>query len=338
MPPHKKYKSADIQRLYKNAYSEKFDWNAILSKNTKDFLEVLRRGASCPTELAYTAMLTLAASLAGPKAKVKTHTHANPSPLNLYAIGVCAPGGGKSSTFDNIIHEGCASYNTENAKSLLVESYTHAGLQEHLIATEGFGLIASEEGSRVLSSIEGKQVKYEGERAFLCKSWGGKGDSMKLREKDRGYPATSLCLLLLIQPQPFFKELGPLDGEDGFLDRIVVVIAEAKRFHSHEVQTNAKELALKYKDFVIKLFAGIHNLHKVGPVIYKFTSQAQNLYNDMCDDDVDDFNNQYLSGKFQHVFTIYNRQCTVEDNGNKFTNSVVLKNMYTLHRSQFNVH
>lgn len=296
MASNRKFRTTDVGRLYKHAYNVKFDWEDIMPPNFLYLMQVYRKARTCPIELSFSSMLAMTSCLAGPQAKVSTHPHSKPSSLNLYMLAVCAPGGGKSSTFDHFIRPGEKVFQEDRGRSPVIESYTHAGLQEHMISLDGYAIIASEEGGRILQGIQAKQAKMEGERQFLCKSWGGTGDSTTLRDKDRGYTSTSLCMLLMIQPQTLINEMRFFEEGDGFMDRFDLVTSQPQRHKSEILQQFSAILEHRFPNTVYDIYMAVYHIHKDEEVVYYFSNQAQKLFDQLADDDVEDFNRMYDTG------------------------------------------
>lgn len=292
----KKFRSQDVHNVYKTAYNEDFQWDKILPNVIKNYFSALHKGAGCPIQFVMAAMLAVVASMCGPLSKIECHPNSQQSSLNLFFLAVSAPGGGKSATFDQIITPAAEIFLKDTGKNFLLENYTHAGMQNHQGECKGMGLIASDEGIRVMSSIESKQQKNEGERQFLCKTWTGKGDYTVLKEKERGYPATSTSILLFVQPQPFMGELRNFECNDGLLDRFLILAAMPFWFMSNIIAENAKLLKDLYQNIVTKVFQLIYNHHKKEGEVYKFSDDAQIYYNKICDDFAAEFNKQYEKG------------------------------------------
>lgn len=293
----KRFKPEDVDRLYRTACKEEYDWEAIVPKEVDDMLDVLQKSGCCPKIFALSSALTVTSALCGPKTSIYCHRKATPSSLNLFSIAIGAPGGGKSSTYDHIIAPGVKAFEEEMGKSLVVETYTHAGLQSHQSDTGGYGLLTSDEGGRVLAQIQGKQIKNEGERQFLCKTWSGRGDTTILKDTQRGYSETALAILLFVQPVPLVGEMRHMDGEDGLIDRLLFFSAFPKWFMSYVIDKYGAIYNKKYKDVMYNVYKSIILLHANQETVYEFEEEAQKAYDSITDEYVRIFNDQYDSGK-----------------------------------------
>lgn len=165
----KKINAGDVKDLYKKLYSIKFDWPNILPHDVYDYMSTLAVANCCPLELQISALLPLFGMACGPNTHIST-TRVD-SPSNIYMIGICDPGGGKSAVCHHIMQP-CFNLLSDIeyiGTSPHIEVYTTAGLQEHQQRAKGYGIIASAEGNRVIQSINNKVKKDEGERGLLCK-------------------------------------------------------------------------------------------------------------------------------------------------------------------------
>ena len=292
----KRLRCTDVDNVYKMAAKEQVSWIEILPAKIVAMLGVLKQSSACPEVFAVSTALGVTASLCGPNTRMNCHKESNPVSLNLFMICISAPGGGKSATYDHVIAPAVAAFNEDTGLPLAVETYTQAGLQSHQILCQGYGLLTSDEGVRILSQIHGKQLKNEGERQFLCKTWTGKGDVSMLREKQRGYQKTSMSMILFVQPEPFMGELRHYEQNDGFLDRSLFSTSIPQWYKSDTIAKNGAIFAKKYKTVFHDAFQGIYREHLENEVLYKFTDEAQERYNEITDEYVDLFNQRYESG------------------------------------------
>lgn len=295
----------DSNHIYKLAYKQEHKWVDYLSETSMTFLNKLWKGLCVHPNMAMSSLMVVASCLAGPKAKIETHAYAKKSPLIMYIFDVCAPGGGKSTTYETIVVPAGEVYQKATGKSLLIENYTQAGLQTHQSENDGYGLLSSDEGMRVLQAIHGKQLKNEGERAFLCKSWNGMGDYTVLREQERGYSATALGMLLFLQPDPFLGEMRHFKEDDGFLDRICISNTKPELFTARVISQNAYAFNKDYKNVIKLMYEGIYKWHKDKVWTYKFDDEAQAYYDTITDEIVHDFNDMFKSGNLLVLFFIH---------------------------------
>lgn len=297
----KRYAKKDVQRIYKMAYEDELNWADLLPAPILRYLSLVRVVCAAPIEFSIICLLCTTSALCGPQTRMLCQPNGHETPLNLYALAISDPGGAKSSAYDNILTPAMEMFQKETGTRMVIESYTHAGMLAHLDVSGGYGLLASEEGIRVLSGIQGKQLKNEGERQFLCKTWGGKGDWTLLREKERGFSKTSLGILLFVQPQPLMAELRHLDGDDGLLDRFLFITAKPKWYTSAKISQKGEILKKDYNDPITKFARTVYEDHKAvsedATTMYQFDNEAQELYNAITDQYVNDFNKQYETGK-----------------------------------------
>jgi hypothetical protein len=125
--------------------------------------------------------------LCGPNTKVQTNDGSFASPINTYLIAVCDPGGGKTNTMNNVLEPVFDLFLEKKDMPLNIETYTVPGMQKFLHESDGYGMVVSDEGNRVLNHVTSKQAKGDNEVPFLCKLWSGKGDSSTLSTGQRGF-------------------------------------------------------------------------------------------------------------------------------------------------------
>lgn len=289
-----KFKTEDVFSTYKSAYKLKIPWNEVLAPELFEFLTLYQKAYNCPLDLAMGSMLPLAAAMCGPDSKVESHDASFSSTLNCYLIAVCDPGGGKSNTFTRISEPVLQNYREKMGHSLELETYTTAGLHKHQQDSKGYGLLTSDEGHRLLGQLRCKQAKGDSEVAFLCKMWGGKGDSSALSGGVRGFEKTSMSICAFIQPEPLMAELQHFHAADGFVDRFLFI--SAKPYLSTSAIKREALVALqdqRMSDFT-DVFQNIHNNHKGGKV-YRLSEEAQVLFDEMSDAFVEYINSKYNS-------------------------------------------
>lgn len=174
MATPKKFKPADVGRLFKDSYRQSFEWNVLLPGEVHEYLDLLEKSKGCPMTLTMGALLSLTASLSGTKTSLETKDGAFTTPLNTYTLCICDPGGGKSTTYDHVICPILERIEAEEGLRIALEQYTTAGMQRHQRESRGYGFITADEGARFLAHVNAKQLKNEGERGLLCKMWGGR--------------------------------------------------------------------------------------------------------------------------------------------------------------------
>lgn len=301
MSPPKKFKTSHVARLYKDSYRQAFDWASLLPPKIYRYLDILEKSKGCPLTLSIGALLPLTATLCGTKCSITTKPGAFSSPLNTYSLCICDPGGGKSATYDYVISPVVDRMLSEHGLRIVLEQYTTAGIQRHQHDNKGYGLISTEEGSRFFAHVNAKQIRNEGERAILCKMWGGKGDLSILSDQERGFKTTSMSMAMFIQPDPLIHEMMQMGSNDGFLDRFLFFVARP-RMNSSKVVNEHTHLLKQYQDGLLPfVFDKIFKIHSENSRAYYFDNDAQQSYDKLVDAFADNFNRQYnsASGELQ---------------------------------------
>ena len=248
-------------------------------------------------------LIALAASVAGPGTRVVTQGN-NESRLNQYIIAVCDPGGGKTATFESLISPVLEMFMEDTSHPLNIETYTIAGIQRHQIDTKGYGLITSDEGSRVLTQINAKQSKCEGEYQLLCKMWGGRGDTSTLMEKERGFKETSMSMCLFTQPALLLEEMSQMgQRKDGFVERFLFLTAKPKRYEQQVLGDYGSRLKEYDQGLFPKIFRHIYTIHNGQSIKYTFGEEADKKFTASANDYAQQFNKQYPSGNVQ-IYTL----------------------------------
>ena len=167
----------------------------------------------------------------------------------------------------------------------------------------GFGLICSDEGERFLSLVNHKQRQGESERALLCKFWQGKGDSAVLSNGTRGFQKTSMSACILIQPHNFMTELLSIQGDDGLLDRFLVLSARPVFKRTAEMKEAVEQLKEFSMQSFVKLFERMLDQHMNMKIVYRLDEQAQKFYDQIVDNYSLLINDKYSSesGEFMLI-------------------------------------
>ena len=293
-----KIKTQDIFSTYRKSYKIQIPWAEILDKDVFAWMQIYEKSTNCSINLTMSCLLSLIPALCGPNTFVSTNDGSFKTSLNTFIFAVCDPGGGKSLTFNNVLQPVLDDYFSKKNVPLNIETYTIPGIQKHQIDNQGYGLITSDEGHRFLSQLKSKIAKGESDLPFLCKLWGGKGDSSTLSSGVRGFEKTSMSISMAIQPDPLLHELQFLMKNDGFLDRFLFITAKShlyptttiKEFH-HKLMTEEK-----MQDFVTCM-SKVLEYHAHSGVVYKLDDDAQKLYDNMVDSYASFINAKYDSGK-----------------------------------------
>lgn len=301
----KKVKAEDIFQLYKNAYNVKIPWKNVLNEEVDEWLSLFEKSTNCSKTLVTASLLSMVAVLCGPNSKVNVEGSGFSSVLNQYFIAVCAPGGGKSTTFYKTIDPAMDKLKEKHGINVKLETYTTAGLQKHQVENQGYGLITGDEGHRFLTSVNVKQSKGESERSLLCKMWGGKGDFSTLVTGTRGFEKTSMSCCLFIQPQPLVHELLQLGGDDGLMDRFLFFVARPVFYSTSVTKENLPLLKQSNLQDFVDLMNRIYEEHTKGRQ-YTLSPAAEQTFDGLTDSYSEFINSKYGSdqGTTYHNITI----------------------------------
>ena len=89
--------------------------------------------------------------------------------------------------------------------------FINQGLQDKLIATGGYCIMNTDEGTGFLDDMTKKEVKHESDISLMNQLFDGKGDKMSLAKGNEHHvPANSTCISISVQPQPFCKALAKM--------------------------------------------------------------------------------------------------------------------------------
>ena len=73
------------------------------------------------------------------------------------------------------------------------------------MATEGYGIVVTDEASSFFQEIKGHDTKNESNIGLLNQFYDGHGDrSIFAGGRERVVPENAICMTLGVQPQPFF--------------------------------------------------------------------------------------------------------------------------------------
>ena len=88
-----------------------------------------------------------------------------------------------------------------------------------MIATTGYCIMNTDEGTGFLDDMTKKEVKHESDISLMNQLFDGKGDKM-----------SSTCISISVQPQPFCKALAKMQRtlwlENGFGERFIFTSAK----------------------------------------------------------------------------------------------------------------
>lgn len=164
----------------------------------------------------------------------------------------------------------------------LFEKGRNSGMQKHQIASKGYGFLSSDEGHRVLSSINMKQRKGEAERAAICRMWNGKGDSIELSGGSRSFKSTSISMCLSIQLQPLLSDMCCMTGSGGFLEKFMFIASRPILHNTATIFENYNKLKESPMMSFDILFEKMYIDHLEG-ITYTLTDDAEEEYNKSVD-------------------------------------------------------
>ena len=77
-----------------------------------------------------------------------------------------------------------------------------------MVATEGYGIVVTDEASGFFQEIKGQDIKHESNICLLNQLFDGEGDKSNFAGmRQRFVPPNSTSMSLGVQPQPFFRAL-----------------------------------------------------------------------------------------------------------------------------------
>ncbi|XP_045161986.2 uncharacterized protein LOC123526803 [Mercenaria mercenaria] len=306
------YDENDVLNLYKKAFNIKIPMHSVIDDDFYEWLTLFEKATNCSKFLVLPSILSLTATLCGPKSDVSTRGGEFSNALNEYLIAVCDPGGGKSNTYSRVVQPVIDHMYRRHMLHIQLENYTSAGIQKHQTDNKGYGIITGDEGHRFMSSITMKQSKGESEKALLCKLWGGRGDANVLANGVRGFDRTSMSACVFIQPEPLLKELVNLKGNDGLMDRFLLISAKPVFHKCQIVRENYVVLKeSKMMDFV-QVMENIYVAHTAG-IRYTLSEKAQDSYEEMVDAYADYVRDKYNSDEEEKENSLIT--CSPENEG-----------------------
>ena len=272
--------AGDVMKTYKTAYRMKFPWDEILSEDFGRWLSVFDKATNCSKPMIMSGITPLISSLCGPATSIENARGSFKTSLNTYSISVCAPSGGKSNAYNHIFKPVLTYYKEKTGFDLNLESFTIPGVQSHQIKTKGYGIITSDEGNRILTPIKQRNAKGEPDVAFLCKLWGGVGDTSTLSNGQRGFDSTSMSMWLAIQPEPLLSDLPSFKKCDGFLERFLFTVCRPYFVHPDVHEQYFELLKQERLLSLTNVLVFIYESHKHGKR-YVLSEEANDEYRDM---------------------------------------------------------
>lgn len=295
-----KLKEKDIFAIYKASYKIPIPWDDVLDRDVYEWMVVFQNGRNCSIPLTMSCLLSIIPVMCGPNTSISTSDGSFTTSLNMFIMSVCDPGGGKTNTHNNVLLPILEEYEKRNAMSLHIENYTIPGIQVHQKENNGYGIISTDEGNRFLNNLRAKQAKGESDVPFLCKLWGGKGDSTTLATGKRGFAKSSISLNIAIQPDPMLTELQHFISNDGFIDRFLFISARPHLSKTAETRKYFQLLNTSNLRDLTAPIMHIYDVHLNQETKYVLSQEAQQCYDMMVDAYVTYINDKYDcdSGKF----------------------------------------
>ena len=282
-----------VRKIYKSAYKSKMPWNQILPHEVYGFLDDYQKATGCEKTIVMANLIPLTGAICGPNTRLTTKENTFTVTLNEFSFLICDPGGGKTNTKERVLHPVFENFKQETGHPLNLENYTLAGLQTHQIRTKGWGMIATDEGQKVMSSWRHKNQNGESETALLCKLWMGHGDEMTIKDGPRGFDRTSMSLCLAIQPQPFMQELPHYLSDDGFLHRFLYFTAKPYIADPTESREFARKLSENNMTDFTDVLNEIRHHHTENDITYTLSEKAQEMF-----DHIGKTYREYLRNKY----------------------------------------
>ena len=95
-----------------------------------------------------------------------------------------------------------------------------------MVATEGYGIVVTDEASGFFQEIKGQDIKHESNICLLNQLFDGEGDKSNFAGmRQRFVPPNSTSMSLGVQPQPFFQALVAIGRtvwqDSGFAERFL---------------------------------------------------------------------------------------------------------------------
>ena len=101
---------------------------------------------------------------------------------------------------------------------ILILFIFYGGIEDKLIATDGYGIVVTDEASAFFQDIKGQDNKNESNIGLMNQLFDGRGDKTSLAQlRQRYVPINSTSMCLGVQPQPFFKALTSI-GKTVWMD------------------------------------------------------------------------------------------------------------------------
>ena len=119
---------------------------------------------------------------------------------------------------------------------ILILFIFYGGIEDKLIATDGYGIVVTDEASAFFQDIKGQDNKNESSIGLMNQLFDGCGDKTSLAQLQQRYvPINSTSMCLRVQPQPFFKALTSIGKtmwmDSGFVEQILFTTVRPFRYN-----------------------------------------------------------------------------------------------------------
>ena len=119
---------------------------------------------------------------------------------------------------------------------MFIEYLFHAGIEDKLVATKGYGIVVTDEASAFFQDIKGQDNKNESNIGLMNQLFDGRGDKTSLAQlRQRYVPINSTSMCLGVQPQLFFKALTSIGKtvwmDSGFAERFLFTTVRPFRYN-----------------------------------------------------------------------------------------------------------
>ena len=111
----------------------------------------------------------------------------------------------------------------------------YIGIEDKLVATDGYGIVVTDEASSFFQEIKGQDIKHESNIGLLNQLFDGQGDKSNFASmRQRFIPPNSTSMTLGVQPQPFFRALVAIGHtvwqDSGFAERFLFTTVRPFRY------------------------------------------------------------------------------------------------------------
>ena len=118
---------------------------------------------------------------------------------------------------------------------ILILFIFYGGIEDKLVATDGYGIVVTDEASAFFQDIKGQDNKNESNIGLMNQLFDGRGDKTSLAQlRQRYVPINSTSMCLGVQPQPFFKALTSIGKtvwmDSGFAERFLFTMVRPFRY------------------------------------------------------------------------------------------------------------